>query len=140
MHVDRQDVRILELVHGMRLNKVPRGSTGGFCIRHHEGQLEYFRHRKTIRRVACDCPDDVSDAILGLIVKLRGSTAKLHGRVDLALDPVCRLLGQLVTPGHKHPDLDKGGCRQKVVHLERDLLSLDPQSEAGDGRRNECFY
>ena len=86
MHMQGNDLHILELVRCHRLHVLPVRLGGGFRIAHHERQLEHLDTRETAGGVAGQGPDDIHHAVLGLVIQLHRRAAELHGGIGLELD------------------------------------------------------
>ena len=106
------------------LCKVPCRTAGGACIGHHEGQLKHLRAGKTTCRVARHRPYDVGHTVFGLVKQLGRGAAELHGGVNLAVQAVVGVLGDVVAPGFQHGGVLDGLWPQKVVHFQGDGLGL----------------
>jgi hypothetical protein len=98
-------------------------------------QLEHFGRWETPRRRSRQRPDDVDDAVPGLIVQLRWRTPELHGWKDVDLDLSARVLLDHFRPWRQHLGVTVGHRRQEVVQLEGDLRL--GQCRPGDGRGGE---
>jgi hypothetical protein len=86
------------------------------------GKLERFGLREAARRVTRQRPDDIDDAVLCLIVKLRGRTAELHGREQFDLDAAFRFFLDLLGPGRDEVARHRRLRRQELMNAERDFL------------------
>jgi hypothetical protein len=120
VHLQRDDLRVLELVGRHRLHVLPVRLGRGLGVGHHEGQLEHLDAREAAGRVAGQGPDDVDDAVARLVVQLHRRAAQLHGGVALELDAAAGVLLDLVHPGLVHVQPDVGLRRHEGVELERD--------------------
>ena len=78
---------------GARPRVDQRAARGG------ERQLEGLRGGEAARRVAGQRPDDVDDAVLGLVVELGRRAAELHGGKDVDLQSTLRVGLHLPRPG-----------------------------------------
>ena len=117
MHMEGQRVNVFEFSGVVLLHIVPQCFAGAFGVLHHEGQLKHFHQGEAASGVAGQGPNHIDDAVFNLVKQLRRRATQLHGRVNLALEPIARIQGDAVAPG-----LDKHGLRirarrQKVMHL-----------------------
>jgi hypothetical protein len=137
MHMQGNDLHILELVRCHRLHVLPVGLGGGFGIVHHERQLEHLDARETAGGVAGQGPDDVHHAVLGLVIQLHRRAAELHGRIGLELDAPARLGLHLRHPGLVHVEPHIGLRRHEGMELEGHRL-LGERGQARCAERGGC--
>ena len=90
VRVDAEQLDAGELVHRVGLDVFLERDRGGLALGHHERQLEDFRFGEAAGRVAEHGPDQIDDAVLGLVVEIRRCAAELHGRIELELEPAAR--------------------------------------------------
>jgi hypothetical protein len=135
MRPDRDRVHLAEFLARMSLVELlHRPGVGHALAGGHEGQLEGFRGREAAGARAGERPDDVGDAVAGLVVELGRRAAELHRREDVDLDATAGLGLDLLGPGREQLGVPVRHRRQEVVHLQRHLRGLAP-GDAGDGRR-----
>ncbi len=133
VHVDREHLHARELLLRVLLVVLPRRLRRRLGVGRHERQLEHLHQREAAGRVAGQRPHDVGDAVLHLVDELRRGAAELHRRVDLALEPVARVLRDLVAPRHEELRGRHRARRPEVMDLERDFLRGGGQCGGGEG-------
>ena len=142
--VDAEELDAGELVHRIGFDEFVERDGGRLALGDHEGQLEHFRFGEAAGRVAEHGPDQIDDAVLGLVVEVGRRAAELHGRIELELQPAARGVRHAL-----HPRLDGlGGDRrlrgQHLVHAQGcHILCPDDGGgskgcSAGGGTGKEC--
>jgi hypothetical protein len=135
VHVQRKHLRVLEFVGGDGLHILPVRLRGRLGVVHHEWQLEHFDAGEATRGVGGQRPDDVDDAVLGLVVQLHRRATELHRRIALELDAPAGLLLDLFHPRLVHGEPHVGLRRHEGVELERHGL-LRQAAQAGGAQRH----
>ena len=144
MRVDAEQLDAGELVDRIGLDILLEGDRRRFALGHHEGQLEDFRLGEAARRVAEHGPDQVDDAVLGLVVEVRRRAAELHGRIELELEPAARCFLDPLGPWLDGLARDRRLRRQHLMHAQRGrvLRPNDRRSRqgksSGGGAGQEC--
>ena len=138
VHLQRDHLRVLELVGRHGLHVLPIGLGRGFGIAHDERQLEHLDAREAAGRVAGQRPHHVDHAVARLVVQLHRRAAQLHGRIGLELDAAARVLLDLVHPRLVHVQPDVGRGRHEGVELERDRLLREGAEGRGAERRGDA--
>ena len=85
MHMRHEYLGALEFFERVLLHVFPEGAAAAFGGLGHERQLEHLGLEETSGLIRGNGPDDVRDAVLGLVEQLRRRAAQLHRRIDLAL-------------------------------------------------------
>ena len=133
---DRMDLLELVLHGGVGEFLEGEGVHERLAVRH-EGQFEGLADREAAGRVARQGPDEVDDAVAGLVEELRRRAAELHRRKDVDLDAAVRILAHLLRPGRQELRLAVGDGREEVVHAQRHLrrlrVTLAQKRRGGDG-------
>ena len=134
-----QDVDVLELgVLHVTLKHFPIGVRGRASVGHHEREFEDFGRRIAARRVADHGPDDVGNAVDGLVHQLWRLAAQLHRRITVDLDAAIGRRLDIVGPDIQ--DQLRHICLrwQELVELQRHLLSEGGRGAHRGNRRRAC--
>ncbi|MCY1372035.1 hypothetical protein D9M69_592120 [compost metagenome] len=140
MDVHEDAANALELVLRVLVDIGPQRLAACLGRAGHPGQLKHLGLGETARRIGGHRPDNVHHAILDLVVQLAGRSPQLHGRVNLALQAISGLLGDLVAPGLDEFHMRTGRGRKKVVDAQRHLLGRSGQRDGGSEHGEEAGH
>ncbi len=128
-----QDFDILELgVFHVLIEHFPIGVRGCTGIGHHEGQFKDFGRRETTGCIGDNGPNDVCNAIDGLVHQLWWLTAQLHRRKTVNGDFPTRGRFDLVSPDIQDQLWHIGLCWQKLVQFQGDVFGKCRSGAEGD--------
>ena len=137
VHVEPHDLKALVLLPQMVLEHVVHGEVGRLdVVDINARKLKHLGAREKAGRVAIDRPDNIDNAVAGLLDQLRRATAERHGGVDLDLHPAAGIFLDLLRPGLQHLSVRRGFRRQKVVEFEGKLLSHRGGTRQRQSRRS----